>query len=563
MIRRTIVPALLAATVLAIFATSAQASLGIASFSVTPSTAQAGGTLTQSGPDLSINARFSTTDADSPKDATIALAPGLLANPSIVPLCPASDFNSGWCPDSSQIGSGTITGTAPQFAFTLSLPTQAYLIQPQGSEAARIGLIVTFFDFPVATQSAPVSIRTRPNVGIDIPLTGLPNQLDGVPVTIDALHLTVAGSVGGQPFTRNPTYCTAATSTLTVDSYAAPTTSVSKSSEFTPTGCSGLPYSPTIAGTVTQDANDDGIAIQATITQQYDESDNRSIELTLPFSASPRLSALTAGCTNSNLSTCSPVGTATVTTPLLTKSLIANVVLVAHPNALPTLAILIPQPIGLTLTAKPILSGTAVQALVSNVPDVPISSLTLNLPGGRNSLFRAGVHLCTSPQSFAGTFTGWSGATASPTTVATVDGCPTSMATAQATSQAAAPAPQTNSQTAGPAPQPTSQTATPGSPQAASPRSARGGGSQSAAARAPRLTFTVRGPRVRSAVLRLPAALEIDRAGLARGVHAKLDGRRVRVHIRVVHGRLVVIFPRAGKRAVITVKAPAIRARVL
>lgn len=428
MIRRTTVRVLLAAAIGAAVpagaAAPALASIGISSFSITPSTTQAGGSLDTPGPDLTIDAGFSSRDGDTPRDATISLAPGLLANPSAVAPCSAADFAADWCPDSSRIGAGTITGTAPQFSFTLTLPTDAYLIQPQGSEAARIGLIATFFDYPVATQTAPVTIRTTPDVGLDIPLTGLPNDVDGVPVEIDGLHLTIFGSVDGAPFTRNPTSCSQATSTLTADSYGDTSTTHTAQSSFTPTGCDGLPFAPTIAGTVTKDTSDDGIAITATITQQYDESDDRSIDLTLPFSASPRLSALSNACANADLSTCPSIGTATVRTPLLTQTLTAPIVLVAHPNAIPTLAILIPQPIGLELDATPVLTGNAVQALVANIPDVPISTLTLNLPGGSGSLFRAGVHLCTAGQSFGASFTGWSGATANPSAQATVAGCP-------------------------------------------------------------------------------------------------------------------------------------------
>ena len=88
--------------------------------------------------------------------------------------------------------------------------------------------------------------------------------------------------------------------------------------------------------------------------------------------------------------------------------------LVAHTGSIPTLAILIPAPLNLQLNATPILTGSAVQALVVGIPDIPLSSLTLSLPGGPNSLFRAGVHLCSSPQTVSGNFTAWSGATANP-----------------------------------------------------------------------------------------------------------------------------------------------------
>ena len=247
-------------------AAPAQATLSVSSLSVTPSTTQAGGTTGQPGPDITIAAQFSTPNGDSPRDLTIALAPGLLANPTAVPLCPTASFNAGLCPASSQIGSGYITGTAPGFGLTLSLPTDAYLIQPTGSEVARMGLIVYFFGFPVVTQSAPISIRTTPNVGIDIPLTSIPNQLDGIGVIVNALKLTIDGTVNGKTFTRNPTSCSAATTTLTVDSYGAPSTSTTQQSSFTPTGCGTLPYTPKLSGIAAQDTGDDGAAFAATIT---------------------------------------------------------------------------------------------------------------------------------------------------------------------------------------------------------------------------------------------------------------------------------------------------------
>lgn len=507
-------------------AAPAQASISIASFSLKPSTTQAGGSSNQPGPDLALNARFSTTDGDTPKDATLALASGLLANPSGVPLCSTQDFQNGSCPASSRIGHGTTTGTAPQFGLTLSLPTDVYLIQPQGSEPARVGLIVTFFDYPIATESGPVTIRTSPDVGIDIPLSGLPNQLDGTPVIINGLHLTIFGSVGGQPFTRNPTSCSAAMSTLTTDSYGS-STELTKTSSFTPTGCDTLPYTPTIAGSVAKDSVDDGIALQATVTQQYDEADHQSIELTFPFSASPRLSAFANACTNADISTCPSVGTATVTTPLLSSPLNANVVLVAHSGALPTVAILVPQPFGIELDATPILTGSSVQALVANIPDIPISSLVLNLPGGPDSLFRAGVHLCTDPQSWGGQFTAWSGATATPSAPATVTGCPGSSASP---------------------PTPTS------APQRAAPVIASGSPSESTGSTGlarivhGHLTVVVSGGRrlgrLRSVTLKVASG--------ARVLNVKLDGHRVSYLASYANGRLTLSFDQPGRVAIIT-----------
>ena len=99
------------------------------------------------------------------------------------------------------------------------------------------------------------------------------------------------------------------------------------------------------------------------------------------------------------------IGTATVATPLLSTALTAKIILVAHAGSVPTLAILLPAPLNLQLNATPIVTGPAVQTLVIGIPDIPLSSLKLSLPGGPNSLFRAGVNLCSSPQTVSGSFT--------------------------------------------------------------------------------------------------------------------------------------------------------------
>ncbi len=529
LVRRCAVLAVLAfGSASALAAAPAQASLHVSSFSLTPSTTQAGGSANTPGPDLTIDANFSSSDGDSPKDATLSFAPGLAARLNGIPQCSSLAFSLDACPSGSQIGHGYITGTMPIFGFTLSLPLDAYMIQPQGSEAGRIGLIVTFFDFPVSTTTAPIALRTTPAVGLNIPLSGLPNQLEGIPVKIDGLHLTIFGQVDGAPFTRDPTSCSSATSTLTVDSYGG-SSGLVKQSSFTPTGCSGLPYAPTIAGTASKDSTDDGMGLTTTITQQYGEADNQSVNLTLPFSASPRLSALAQACTNSDLSTCPGVGSATVATPLLSQTLNAKVVLVGHQSSIPTLAILLPQPFGIELDATPILTGNAVQALVSNIPDLPISSLTLTLPGGPNSLFRAGVHLCSAPQKFSGAFTAWSGATANPSAPATVTGCPTSSAKRADTQRAAVV-----------------RLHIPGS------HSTRRVSSKS--------KLVVRTDAARTISVRLPRVLRVDPHAFSRAITVLVDGRRVGARIGFVGDVLRIYLPRTGRTAVITITPPAVTA---
>jgi hypothetical protein len=551
--RRSTTRSLLAAgasmLALAAMTTSARASIGISAFSVTPSSTQTGGVSGNPGPSLTIDAQFTTPNGDSPKDVKLSLPPGVLANPTAVPLCSTAMFTRGACPSSSQIGSGSITGTAPSFGLTLSLPTYAYLTQPTGPEPARIGLIVYFFGFPVETQSAPIAIRTSPTVGIDIPLSSLPNQLDGIPVVINGMHLTIAGAVNGKTFTRNPTSCSTATTTATVDSYAAPTTALTKQSSFTPTGCGTLPYSPKLSGTASQDTGDDGAAFAATITQSYSEADNTKALLTLPASLSPRLSLLLSACTNVNVSQCPTIGTATVATPLLAAALTAKIVLVAHAGSVPTLAILVPAPLNLQLNATPIITGPAVQTLVIGIPDIPLSSLKLSLPGGPNSLFRAGVNLCSSPQTVSGSFTSWSGASANPAAAVPVSGCAGGTPTTGA------------SRTPVGAVAPTA-------PLRSRVRVARG--RTGVAAAGPR-TITVvrragaatrltairssggRGRSVSAVSIRLPAGFSPASGKLVRTIKAVVDGAVVSATPSIHNGVLTVLLGHSGRVAIVTV----------
>jgi hypothetical protein len=367
-----------------------------------------------------------------------------------------------------------------------------------------------------------------------------------VQVVIDALHLTIFGSVGGHPFTRNPTYCVSATSSLTADSYGS-SSQISKTSSFTPTGCSSLPYSPTLAGYVAADSGDDGIGLQATVTQSYDQADNHSIQLNFPSSASPRPAAFASACTNADIATCPPVGSATVTSPLLTNSLNANVVLVAHANALPTIAILVPQPFGVELDATPILTGPSPEALVSNVPNIPISSLVLNLPGGPNSLFRAGTHLCTDPQSWSGRFSAWSGASASPSAPAAVYGCPGTPANPPPTPTGSlGSGPIIATQGSGPT------IASGGSTQSVGGTTHTTGGMAIVTRSNDRLTLVLGGGRrfgkLHSVRFRLPTG--------ARILKVRLDGRHVGFIKRYAHGRLTILFDSSGRIALVALEVP-------
>ena len=409
---------LLATVLVCVVAVAPARATVIPSLSLSTSTTQAG-----ADPDVTVTATFASRDGDTPKDATIALASGLIANAGAAPRCSAEQFQADACPPSSQIGAGSIVATV--LGETLPLPLAVYVLTPQGSELGQIGVVVNFFDSPVDFLTVPVELRTSPDVGLEIPITGIPNQIQGAAVQVNALQITLFGSNSAGAFMRNPTSCTAATSSVTVSSYAAPSTFVSADASFIPTGCGSLRYHPQLAGTATVSAGDTGVAFAASIAQGPTEAATRTVTMRLPSGLVPRLSALAMACTSTDLTACPPVGSATVTTPLSGSPLRGNLILAGHLHSLPTIEAIFPPPFAVLTQATLSVDAGRLAATFNGIPDIPITDLVIAFPGGPSSLLVAGPDLCAHPGVVSGDFTAQNDAIGDDTRPLTVVGsCP-------------------------------------------------------------------------------------------------------------------------------------------
>ncbi len=416
-----------AAIATAAAAAPASASVTVSSFSVTPSTTQAG-----AAPNLKLVANFSYGffSLDSVDNATVSLAPGLLENPTVPAQCSVSAFNADLCPPSSWIGTGSVTATSPVF-FGVPAPfdTNLYLVTPGPGQVARVGLIINVLGLPLESTLAPISVRSKAgDVGVDINLSGLPNNYNGLPLTVLGLNLTIFGTVDGQSFTRNPTRCAAGASRIVANSYNAQDQISSASSSFTPTGCSSLAFQPGGAATATLDRVGLGVAYSTTFTQTAPEAAIKSISVTTPPSLSPNLAVIANGCTATDLRTCPAVGSATETTPFLSTPITGTIVLVSHPGALPTPVIVFSSPISLVQPGTVKLSSGPPLTLTTTfdgLPDLPMSKLSVTFNGGARGLFLANrVAICTKPQNSSGRLVGQNGATESGNVVTSILGCP-------------------------------------------------------------------------------------------------------------------------------------------
>jgi hypothetical protein len=303
---------------------------------------------------------------------------------------------------SCQIGTATahIDQPAPGGA---DIPGNLYLVPGQGSDAAGIEWV------PAAGSGAAnqyIGVTVNPKVPGGLNLTTTYNPLPtGVNLSSFAARFT---TLNGQPFTRLPSSCAPATSTVDVTYNSGATGSASGS--FTPTGCANLPYAPAISAAIDRDSSG-GAALTLGITQAANESASKTIVLQLPKGLTPNVPAV-ASCLNA---TGCKIGSATATSPIVPSVALANgsVTLTAQ-GTVPSITVSFPAPFAISLTGAVNLNNNSVT--FANVPDVPLTALTLNVTGTSGG---KAFNTDCAPANIGGTFTPQSG-TASKTVSAAI-----------------------------------------------------------------------------------------------------------------------------------------------
>ena len=372
----------LVAGVLALAALPATAMAAGETLTVTPTNTQAGG-----GTDVTATQHFAA--GDTPTTVVTSLAPGMLGNLNANPSCLAGQQLNASC----QIGTATVkTDKAGNLDGTL------YLVPAQGTDASGIEFVPT--TPPPGVGNQYIGVTLNPNTPGSLNLTTTFTPITGVNVTDFVANFT---SLNGQPFTRLPSSCSAATSTFTVK-YASGASAGPISGSFTPTGCATEAYAPKLSATVTKDSHDAGAAVMIGITQAATESASKSIVLQLPKGLQPNATAdlpclSAAGC---------KIGTATATSPLVPNAALASGTLTLSGSSLtPTIAIAFPAPFAVTINGTVSLATNSVT--FAAVPDLPLTGLTLNITGPSGG---KAFNTDCSPASIGGTFTPQSGAAA-------------------------------------------------------------------------------------------------------------------------------------------------------
>jgi hypothetical protein len=372
----------------------------------------------------------------------ITMPPGLLGVLKSVGQCQQAQANAGNCPESSQIGTGTITagpGSGP-----LRIPgTRVYLTGPYEGAPFGLSIVTPAQAGPFllsgntgsGTEVVRAAIRVDPKTAqVTVASDPLPQQLNGVPLDVRTVDIDV--NRGG--FVFNPTNCNAMTVQGAVRSSTG--TVANLSYPFQTTDCGIVPFKPKFTvSTQGKASKANGASLHVRVTSGTGQANIAKVKVSLPLQLPSRLSTLQKACVDSvfeaNPGSCpaaSVVGQATAVTPLLAHPLTGPAYLVSHAGAaFPDLEIVL-QGEGITL----ILDGNTqikkgiTSSIFRAVPDAPISSFDLVLPEGPHSVLatnlpaKAKHSLCGQTLNMPTVITGQNGVVVRQNTKIAAIGCP-------------------------------------------------------------------------------------------------------------------------------------------
>ncbi len=361
------------------------------------------------------------------------LPAGLVGAIPTATQCAEADANAGNCPASSQIGEASVTSGVGAAPYPFKGPV--YLTGPY--QGAPFGLSIV-----VPANAGPFNLGnvvTRATINID-PYTArvtttatLPRVYQGIPLRLRSINV----SINKQGFLFNPTSCgvlateTALTGFITPGSNTGATQNLSSS--FQLNSCNALKFKPAfLAKSDAKTSKANGASLETTLNEVPGNANVKSVKVQLPKQLPSRLTTLQKACPaatfESNPYHCpagSFVGGVRANTPTLQDKLKGPAILVSHAAAaFPDLDLVMEADgvrtilVGNTDIKKGITTTT-----FASTPDVPVSSITVNLPIGAHSALAANGNLCAGTLLMPTTMTGQNGTVVKQNTRINVANC--------------------------------------------------------------------------------------------------------------------------------------------
>ena len=366
------------------------------------------------------------------------LPPGLVALLPTVTPCGEEQANAGTCPASSLVGAAAaLAGSGPTpYLFTGGT---VYLTGPYNGAPYGLSIVVP----AVAGPFSLGNVVTRATINVD-PYTArvtvtsvLPTIFKGIPLRLRGV--TVA--INKQGYLINPTNCSTFATESTVSGFTPGSSAVatqSLSSPFQVNNCGGLAFKPSFKSkTSAKTSKANGASLETTLNIGAGQTNFKSVMVQLPKQLPSRLTTLQKACPEAVFATnpysCpsgSFVGGARANTPTLPGKLQGPAIFVSHGGAaFPDLDLVMEaNGVRVILVGNTKISNGITTTTFASPPDVPVSSITVNLPIGAHSAVTANGSLCINPLTMPTTMIGQNGFKVTQKTKLTVAGCPVRIA---------------------------------------------------------------------------------------------------------------------------------------
>jgi hypothetical protein len=343
------------------------------------------------------------------RTALTNFAPGLLGNPESVPKCPEANLQTNTCAASTVIGTSRLdtvlaaNGTTP----TGSFPGTVYNAEPLTDEPGRLGVVTVT---PLGNLVSSIPFRITPRGGGDYGLTGTLTDIDrlaAIPALsvpnrqVQGLSFVLNGSTNS--YVRNPTSCATHNNTGQAAGYEDTSFTDGPAYQFGTTGCDTVPFKPTTTlelGDAGNTAFNRHAPLKLTITQAPGSADIKGNKITLPVELNTN-NPVYKLCTQAqadadNCPADSKFGGAAAKSPFLSEEVKGPVYLIQQTNtSLPGLLIDLHGRVNVKIQTKTTLvNNKAIQSLVLNSPQLPISEFRIGLNGGKNGVFLNRQDLC-------------------------------------------------------------------------------------------------------------------------------------------------------------------------
>jgi hypothetical protein len=341
------------------------------------------------------------------------------------------------CPEGSKLGTAVVeagSGATP-YKFT----GQVYLTGPYNGAPFGMSIKVPAVagPFNLGTQVTRATLNIDQYTGRVTVTSVLPTIRRGVPLRIRQIVVAITK----QGFLINPTNCSVLQTESTISGFTpgtSTTASASLNSPFQVTGCGGLAFKPSFKSkTLAKTSKANGASLETTLNIGAGQTNFKSVMVQLPKQLPSRLTTLQKACPeavfNANPFHCpsgSFVGGARANTPTLPGKLQGPAIFVSHGGAaFPDLDLVMEaNGVKVILVGNTKISKGVTTTTFASPPDVPVSSITVNLPIGAHSAVTANGSLCIKPLTMPTTLIGQNGFKVTQQTKLAVAGCPVRIA---------------------------------------------------------------------------------------------------------------------------------------